>query len=341
MNIQEYMDKYILFATQSIELAVKLVNTNDLRSVCVVDDEFNLVGTITDGDIRRGFLSGLNVSDRCGIIANENCIRAEIGSEGNLFAQFKIHHRLIPVVKNGRLIDLKMSNRSQVKIKTALVMAGGFGKRMGQLTHDTPKPMLPLNGKPMLEWIINSLKSQHIEKIIISVFYKSEQIKEYFGDGRKFGVSIEYLEENSPLGTGGCLALLENPQDMIVLNGDIISNINFQNFASFCVELNADAGLVVKRHEIQNPFGVVEAEGFLLKDFKEKPIYSSSVAAGIYYLGRQCFEDLEIKKMDMPDFLLEQQISGKKIVVYPYEENYWIDVGVPNAIKQASAMLED
>ncbi|MDA7455163.1 sugar phosphate nucleotidyltransferase [Planktomarina temperata] len=341
MNIRKYLDLYILFSSQSIELAIKLVNTNDLRSVCVVDAEFNLIGTITDGDIRRGFLSGLGISDSCSMIANTNCIKAEQGEERELFFRNKITLRMIPVVKNGQLIDLKMLKNRRENVKAALVMAGGFGKRMGQLTNDTPKPMLYLNEKPMLEWIINSLKSQGINKIFISVFYKSEQIKEYFDDGRKFDVSIEYLEESTPLGTGGCLALLKQPQDLIVLNGDIISHINFQNFASFCNELNADAGLVVKRHEIRNPFGVVEADGFELTDFKEKPVYSSSIAAGIYYIRKQCLENLDLLKIDMPDFLLEQRIQGKKIVVYPYEENYWIDVGVPTAIKQASVMLKD
>ena len=340
MNIKEYLNKYIIISEEPIGLAVRLVNTNDLRSVCVVDAEFNLVGTITDGDIRQGFLSGLSLSDSCGSIANASCFKEVQGEEVKLSRQNSNNHRLIPIVNGNYLVDLKMSKDGQLNVKTALIMAGGFGKRMGRLTTDTPKPMLPLNGKPILERIIWSLKSQNIEKILISVFFKSDKIKEYFGDGQNFGVSIKYLEEKSPMGTGGCLALLDKPQDLIVLNGDVITNLNFQNFAAFCHKLNADAGMVVKKHYIQNPFGVVEYDGFTLRNFQEKPIYRSVIATGIYYIREKCLENLNPKKRDMPDFLLEQKMDGKKIVIYPYEENYWIDVGHPNALKQASSLLE-
>lgn len=339
MNLDNYINVYIVFSDVPLSIALRALNTNSVRTVCIIDRCFNLVGTITDGDIRKAFLNGCNLDDPCGEYANTDCYFEKIGNKASLESPIVTNFRLVPLVENGKVVSLKLNHPRVKNVSTALVMAGGFGRRMGELTRSVPKPMLMIKNKPILELIITSLKSQSIDKIFISIHYLSDKIKEYFKDGREYGVDIEYLEEERPLGTGGCLSLIKDPCNLVILNGDVLSNLNYQNFVGFCSERNSVAGLVIRNYALQHPFGLVKTNGFNLLGFEEKPLYRSSINAGIYYISKSIFDLIPQGKFDMPDLLTRIKETGGKVVVYPYEDDFWIDIGNPLALQDAENIL--
>lgn len=345
ISITKKLD-FILQESQSIFDAISLINSSPYLIAVVVDSKNRVVGTITDGDIRRGLISGLSISESCNTIMNKDPI---VSIEGDSLDQRKsilkanhinqlpitnIDKEIIGLVYHGELITNTICENQM------LIMAGGFGKRMQSLTEDTPKPMLLLGDKPILEHIILKAKSYGFRNFLISTHYLSEKIIDYFGNGDRLDVSIDYLQEEKPLGTGGAISLIKESIEtpLVITNGDLLIDINYRNLLDFHNQNNADATMAVRKHIIENPFGVVETEGFEIKSITEKPIYESNINAGIYVINNRIKDYIQPKEyIDMPDLFqrLIESKEGFRLLGYPLHEE-WLDIGKPSDLSKAN-----
>jgi NDP-sugar pyrophosphorylase family protein len=219
------------------------------------------------------------------------------------------------------------------------LMAGGFGKRLHPLTLQTPKPLLKVGNKPILEMILESFIEAGFHNFYISTFYEAEQLKNHFGDGDKWNVSINYIDENHPLGTAGSLGLL--PPDLpdhplIMMNGDLLTRVDYAKLLQYHDESKGDATICVREYDFQVPFGVVKGNGIKVEEIQEKPIYSFFVNAGIYVLEPDFYKNLgNADYLDMPDLLQHRLADGAVINMYPIHE-YWLDIGRMEDFKQAN-----
>jgi NDP-sugar pyrophosphorylase family protein len=240
----------------------------------------------------------------------------------------------IPVVdRNGKFIDLKAFEHIIKKNKLenpVVIMAGGFGKRLLPLTKNTPKPMLKVGATPILESIIKRFKDYGFYKFFISTHYKAEVIKEYLGSGSKWNVNIEYIEENQPLGTAGALSLLPddlNDIPVVIMNGDLITEINFESLIMHHIESGDEVTVSVVEYDMEVPYGVIKIENNKVKDLEEKPVHKFFVNAGIYVLNANVISELEKNAhIDMTQLLNRRILEKKTINIFPLYEN-WIDIG--------------
>ena len=220
----------------------------------------------------------------------------------------------------------------------AVILCAGRGTRLGDLTKDLPKPMVPINGKPLLEYTIQYLSVQGFKEIAINLYHKPEKVKEYFGDGNRFDVRIDYLREQSPLGTAGALGFLKpHPStSFVVSNGDVITDVRYGELLDFHIRHNATATMAVRQHEWQHPFGVVQTEGVDIVGFEEKPIARSHINAGVYALAPEALSELSTDEhCDMPTLFERLHAKSKRTVAYPMHEP-WLDVGRPDDLNSAN-----
>ncbi len=328
----------ILSHSESAEEALKIINTAELKFALVVDDNNKLIGTITDGDIRRFLLDGHKINSNAALAMNSNPITGnqnnsvielnELMQKNSIFA--------IPILDSeSRIIDIEIFNSDTVSQKVShqnpvFLMAGGFGTRLQPLTDDIPKPMLQVGGKPLLEIILKNFIDHGFVNFYISVQYLPETIMDYFKDGQDFGVSIKYIREEQPLGTGGALGLLPEEalgSPIIVMNGDILTSVDFQNLLLFHNNHDGVATMCVRDYEFQVPFGVIEGEGSKINHMNEKPIHSWQVNAGIYVINSEIIDSItKNKKVDMTDILSDQIYEGRSVHMFPIHE-YWLDIG--------------
>jgi len=329
------LDAVRVSPTRSIEDAMKQLDRAGTGALVLCEEEsgaFN--GLLTDGDIRRGFLRGLTLEDACSkvatrkpFLANEKQSPAEML---RLMNSADIHH--LPLVgDNGRALGLVL--RQDIALDapeqmSAVIMAGGRGTRLMPLTMDTPKPMLPVGDRPLIERTIEQLRRAGIRRVNITTHHLSEKISEHFRDGSEFGVELTYVNEDHPLGTAGGLSFLSGKTGpILVMNGDILTSVRFRELLAFHRENRADLTVGVRVHEVDVPYGVVECEGAQVKDVREKPKIRLLVNAGVYMLepfvsyfipnGRRC---------DMPDLIKSLLECGRKVVSFPIME-YWLDIG--------------
>jgi dTDP-glucose pyrophosphorylase/predicted transcriptional regulator len=319
----------------TIQQAIFSLERSSMQIVLVVTEGNKLVGTVTDGDVRRAFLKGFGMESSIENALNRNplVVPPEIGRE--LILQLMHANRIhqLPVVDaDGVVLGLHVWDSILVSDSLEnimVIMAGGKGTRLHPLTESCPKPMLEVGGKPMLEHIIERAKSDGFQNFVISVHYLGEMIEKYFGDGNKIGVNIEYLREDSPLGTAGSLSMLKSqPQKpFIVTNGDVLAGIHYKEMLDFHLLHNATATMAVRQHEMQNQFGVVNTRGIEIEGFEEKPIYRSHINAGIYALNPEALTLLEERQhCNMPSLFERIKMSGGRAIVYPIHEP-WLDVG--------------
>lgn len=329
--------------------AMRVINSSAAHIALVVDNQRRLLGTITDGDIRRGMLNGKSLELPVQHLMNRQFRYVRIGEDQEAVREM-MHRDLlqqIPVLDDkGRVVDLLLLQNilQQPKVVNAVViMAGGKGTRLRPYTENCPKPMLEVDGKPMLEILLEQCIRSGFCKFYLSVNYLKEQIFDYFQDGSHWGVSIEYLVENEPLGTAGSLQLL--PADLkdpfLVMNGDILTRLNPSHLLRFHYEHGAAATLCVREHTTTLPFGVVETKGVELVGFEEKPSFQKLVNAGVYVIDPQLLSLLPHRQStDMPTLLFNAQQSGHRVTVCPIHE-YWIDVGRPETLNEAHSTWEN
>ena len=320
-----------------IKIAIERLNKVGIKIALVLDENYRLLGTISDGDFRRGMLSGLTLEDSVEKIMNKNPRTVNEGTSRleilKLMNDTKILQ--IPIVdRNNSVIGLHLWDDISAQAKYSnimVIMAGGKGSRLHPQTENRPKPMLLVAGIPILEHIIQRARSQGFNHFIIAINYLGQIIEDYFKDGHKFGVKIEYLHEDVPLGTAGALSLLSHKQDnaFIVTNGDVITDINYSDFLEYHTVQNAAATVAVHTHEFQIPYGVVQINGLEVESYEEKPIVSSLINAGVYALDPDILDLItEPKFRDMPELLDISRDLKKKVIVYPLHES-WIDIGRP------------
>ena len=320
-----------------IKVAIERLNKVGIKIALVLDDDYRLLGTISDGDFRRGILSGLSLEDTVEKIMNKNprTVSEDAGRLEILKVMTDTRIFQIPIIdKNSFVVGLHLWDDISVQAKYSnvmVIMAGGKGSRLHPQTENRPKPMLLVAGIPILEHIIKRARSQGFNHFIIAINYLGEIIEKYFKDGQKFGVKIEYLHEDVPLGTAGALSLLSSKPEraFIVTNGDVITDINYSDFLEYHTAQNAAATVAVHTYEFQIPYGVVQINGLEVESYEEKPIISSLINAGVYALEPDILDYIkEPRYRDMPEILEISRDLKKKVIVYPLHES-WIDIGRP------------
>ena len=324
----------------TLEEVLKTLDINGNGVLPLVDKENHLVGIITDGDIRRGILNKKSVLQMVNF--SPKSISSTL-SEDEIENELKnMRKRHLPIVdEDKKLVDILILDDIELKRNknSVVIMAGGLGSRLGELTKYQPKPMLRVGEKPLLENMIEILRDQGFYDFYISVNYKANIIKEYFGDGSNFGVQIKYLEEDERLGTAGALSLIEEnlKHPFFVINGDIITTQNFNNIKRFHNKKSATATMCVKNHTITNPYGVIKTQDDKIVRFEEKPEYNSLINAGIYLLNPEILEIIPNNRYyDMPE-LFESLMSTKKNIVAYELKSYWIDIGHAIDYERANA----
>jgi NDP-sugar pyrophosphorylase family protein len=320
-----------------------------MQIVLAVSDGYKLEGTLTDGDIRRAFLKGHNLESAIDAVIHRNplVVPPEIGRDLvlQLMKINKIHQ--LPIVSpEGELVGLHVWDSiiaPDAIENMMIIMAGGKGTRLRPHTENCPKPMLEVGGKPMLEHIIERAIADGFKNFVISLHYLGHMIEEYFGNGSSYGINIEYLKEKSPLGTAGCLSLLPQLPNLplIVTNGDVLTDIHYNEFLEFHNRHEATATMAVRQHEIQNQFGVIKTKGVEIEGFEEKPVYRSHVNAGIYVLNPNSLKYLEYEMhCDMPMLFERIKLNAGRTIVYPMHEP-WLDVGRPDDLNIARKTFVD
>lgn len=328
----------------TIHEALSLLDETALRILLVVDNEQKLQGTITDGDIRRGLLTGLTIEDGVSSIIFDNPTVGfvnESNSEIVKKATSKKLHQIPIVDAEFRVVGLKEIDeliRSEIKPNKVIIMAGGLGTRLHPLTKDIPKPLLKVGDKPILETIVSRLASYGFINVVMCVNYKAKMIQDYFGDGSNFGVNIEYILEKERMGTAGALSLLTaKPEEpFFVMNGDILTNINFENLLDYHQSNQAKATMCVRDYNFHVPYGVVKVEGNQIKSIEEKPEFKFFVSAGIYMLSPETIKYLPKNEyFDMPELFEKLILKNQPTISFPIHE-YWLDIGQVQEFEQAN-----
>ncbi|AUS85406.1 alcohol dehydrogenase [Lysinibacillus sp. YS11] len=328
------MEKIIVNQKQTLLDTMRIIDKSSLQFAVVVDEEQRLLGTVTDGDIRRGILRGEGLEVPITSIMNATPISLKFGQKTYKYKQFMHLKKLkqLPIVdESNKIVDVLFMDKLNVspnKNKVVL-MLGGLGTRLRPLTNDIPKPMLKIGNKPILENIIEGFKQYGYTNFIFSVNYRKEVIQNYFQNGEAFDVQIEYIEEEKRMGTAGALSLLKHrlKEPFFVMNGDLLTQINFEQLMDFHIEQQSIATMCVREYEFQIPYGVIETLDTQLVSIKEKPLHRSFVNAGIYVLSPETLNYIPSDEFyDMPT-LFEKLIDiEKKTSVFPIHE-YWIDIG--------------
>ena len=346
LNTNQSWSRALIGPSATLQEAAQNLSESALRIALVVDQAQNrLLGTLSDGDIRRGLLRGLSLASTVAEVMNPSPLVVPEGMSADLVRQImganKIH-QVPEVTADGRVVELHTWEDFETTVvvdSLMVIMAGGKGTRLRPHTEDCPKPMLPVHGKPMLLHIIERARAEGFSRFVVSLNYLGHMIEGYFGDGKAFGVQIDYLRETTPLGTAGALSLFDPPPDLpfVVTNGDVLTDIRYADLLEFHNRYAADATMAVRLHEWQHPFGVVDTDGLRIVGFEEKPIARSHINAGVYAISPHALTQL-VKggACDMPQLFERLKESGGRIIAYPMHEP-WLDVGRPDDLHAANA----
>ena len=327
----------------TIRQAINILDQVAIKIVLVINDEYKLEGTISDGDIRRGLLRGLDLSSSIESIVYHNPLVVTSDIDSSTVRQLMLVNKIqqIPVVDNqNHVIGLHLWEEiiiPPLRSNLMVIMAGGKGTRLLPHTENCPKPMLPISGKPMLEHIIERAKSEGFSQFVLAIHYLGHIVEDYFGNGDRLQVQIDYLKEQSPLGTAGALSILDSSPEapFVVTNGDVLTDIHYGELLDFHIRHNATATMAVRLHEWQHPYGVVQTKGVDIIGFEEKPIHRSHINAGVYALNPEALNVLEkAARCDMPTLFERLQANNKRIAAYPIHEP-WLDVGRPDDLSRA------
>lgn len=327
----------------TVREAAACIDRNARGITLVVDRQRRLLATITDGDVRRGLLAGVGLDEPVTVLVQRKQgtryarpVTAPAGIPRTALVNLMKAHgiRHVPLVDHeNRVVEMAVLEDllSDDLPMRAVIMAGGFGTRLRPLTDRVPKPMLPVGDKPLLEWILRSLRGAGIRKVSITTHYRSEQITDYFGDGSAFDIDLNYVVEEHPLGTAGALRLLDPPDEpVLVINGDILTRVDVRAMLDFHREHEADLTVAVRPYEHRVPFGVVECDGPRVSRLTEKPLRTYLVSAGIYLLDPSVWDLIPAgRRVDMPELIQASVEAGRNVVSFPVVE-YWRDIGQPH-----------
>lgn len=334
------LSKICVPVTTTLREVMTKIDLNSKGIALVVDDERHLLFTVTDGDLRRAVLHRLDLditvadwAQRRPEQGNRSPLTMPIGTPLTvLIERMRAEDfRHIPLLDDeGRIHDLAILSdlvADEIDL-SAVIMAGGFGTRLRPLTDDVPKPMLPIGKQPLMERIINQLKAAGIRRANITTHYKPEKIQDYFGNGHEFGIELSYVNEDRPLGTAGALGLMEPPTDtFLVINGDILTKVDFRAMLDFHRDNHADLTVAVRQYEMQVPYGVLECDGSQVRRLREKPKFDFLVNAGIYLLEPKVYNFISPgESFNMTDLIQRLLDVGHNVASFPIHE-YWLDIG--------------
>ena len=343
---EEELQKITIKRDTKFSEALKVINKGGYQIALVINTDGEFEGVIADSDIRKALIKGYELDNPVTKIMNSSpIILSPKSSESDATSiMLEKHFFHVPVINSeGRIVGLHVAEQygtNLVRENTFVVMAGGRGKRLRPLTDKIPKPMLPIQGKPILEKILEKARSEGFINIVISVGYLSEQIIDYFGNGKKFGLNIEYIYEDRPLGTAGALKNLSSNKVssfIFITNADIITDLSYGEMLDQAMRNKVDGLMATRIHEWQNPFGVVKTDGMKISSIVEKPTYQSQVNAGMYVLSKKMLKFIEKDTYyDMPDLFTDALQEKLNLETYPIHEA-WLDIGRPSDYEEASS----
>ncbi|CAN2170718.1 GCD1 Nucleoside-diphosphate-sugar pyrophosphorylase involved in lipopolysaccharide biosynthesis/translation initiation factor 2B, gamma/epsilon subunits (eIF-2Bgamma/eIF-2Bepsilon) [Candidatus Nanopelagicaceae bacterium] len=337
----------ILSPEASVRSAIEKLESTGFQIILIADKELRLLGTVTDGDIRRALMSHLDLDAQVENVMHKNV--TVIGNSSNRLEALNLMKKnkvlQVPIIdEHGILVGLHLWDESETLLtrpNAMVIMAGGRGTRLLPHTIETPKPMLQVGGKPILEHIIKRARNQGISRIIISLNYLGEVIENYFQDGSNFGVSITYIREINPLGTAGALSLCmdEFNEPILVTNGDVLTDISYTSIIDFHITNQARATMAIRQYELQNPYGVVTISGDSISGYVEKPISKSFINAGVYVVDPVCLSELEYGAYcDMPTLFSILREKKHRVIAFPIHEP-WLDIGRPVDLQDANMKI--
>ncbi len=340
--------KVVVGPEATLEETMRVIDRGAERIALVADAQDRLLGVVTDGDMRRALLRHLPLETPVTEVMNREPVTADINDDREERRRLMDARRLyqLPIVtRDGRLVGmdtLRDLMERPVHDNLVVLMAGGLGTRLGPLTKRAPKPLLKVGPRPILETILTSIAGCGFRRFRISVNYRAEMIERHFGDGSRFGVEIAYLREDRRLGTAGPLSLIDEPLDrpVLVMNGDILTRVNFEALLAFHEERGGRATMCVREYGYQVPFGTVSVEGDRALEIAEKPVQQFFINAGIYVLEPEVVARVPKNRYyDMPDLLQSLIEEGEKLAVFPIHE-YWHDIGRPEDFDRAQIDFE-
>ena len=341
MNIQEYT----IHESANVLEALEKLNTNPSYTLFVVDSKGKAIGSLTDGDIRRGFIQGLTLDSPVTSFCHQPfrflCKDKQSPQYIQKLKKQNIH--LLPFLSEEgnitHVVDLQ--HIQNLLPLDAVFMAGGRGERLRPLTDSVPKPLLPLGGKPIIAYNMERIRQYGISKLHLAIRYLGEQIKEYFGNGEAYGLDISYIEETTPLGTIGAASLVPGftHEHVLVMNSDLFTNIDLEEFYFHSVENDSDISVATIPYNVSVPYAVMQTNGNRISDFQEKPTYTYMANAGIYLIKKSILESLpKNTRIDATELLQQMLAQGKKITYFPII-GYWIDIGKPEDYKKAQEFV--
>lgn len=346
--MREWQDILVRPDTSILE-ALRVIDAGAMRLALVVDEERRLIGIVADGDIRRALLKNIELKNPVLSVMNvePTTVRETSTREQRIaLMQRKGLHQLPVVDSQGRLVALETIDEifaPPARENCVVLMAGGVGSRLQPLTNDCPKPLLRIAEKPLLEIILEAFVAQGFRRFYFSVNYRADMIKSHFGDGGNWGVDVRYLEETSSLGTAGSLSLIPDPVEapLIVMNGDIMTRVDFGRLLDFHSSQQAEATMCVREYQHMVPYGVVRTENQWLRDIDEKPTLKCFISAGMYVLGAEVVRGLSAgQPVDMPAVFSGILRRGGKTAVFPLHE-YWLDIGRLEDFEKANRDFRD
>ena len=341
-------EKHIISTKENVRSALMRLDELSIDAVLFVVEDNRLIGAITDGDIRRGFISGLGFEDPITLFMNPSprYIRENEISVEQLAVYRSQFIEIIPIIdKDGIVLDVvNFRFQSTILPIDAVIMAGGRGRRLMPLTENTPKPLLTVGHKPIIEYNIDRLMKVGVKNITLSINYLGEQLINYFQDGRERGIKIDYIKENKPLGTIGSVLLKDgfNHEDVLVMNSDLLTNIDFTDFYKNYKNSGADMAVAAVSYVINVPYGVLESDSNnRVTSLKEKPNYTYFSNAGIYMINRRLFSMIpEGTFFDVTDLMKKVIDLGYKLIMYPIN-CYWLDIGKHEDYKKAQEDIKN
>jgi dTDP-glucose pyrophosphorylase len=338
--------KTLLLLESTLEQAIINLNETSLQIVLVVSPDGRLLGTVTDGDIRRGLMSGFDMSSSIETIMHrESLVVPSALSRDMVLKVMQVNqiHQIPIVDEDKRVLGLHLWDEIIAPVQRPnlmVIMAGGQGTRLRPHTENCPKPLLLVGGKPMLEHIIIGAKAEGFQRFMLTIQYLGHMIEEYCGDGSRWNVQIDYLREESPMGTAGAISLLSPRPELpfVVSNADVLTDIRYGDMLDYHCCHGASATMAIRIHEWQHPFGVVHTKGVDIMGFEEKPVVRNHINAGVYVLEPDVLNALEVgEHCDMPTLFNRLQEKSERTIVYPTHEN-WMDLG---QMEDYSALIDE
>ena len=331
---KNYLKKIIIQENSTILDAIKNLNTSELKIVLIINKNKKFIGVVNDGDIRRAFSSGYNVKSLIRDIVNRKPFFVKSALDLNTFSLKELNaFSHIPIIKNNKIYGLYVQNINFNITKKnnndhIVIMAGGYGKRLGALTKKCPKALLKFNKKPLLQHILESVKKNNFSNIQISVFFLKKMIKNFIYNNNSFSLKIKFIEEKSAMGTVGSIRLIKKiSSNFIVMNCDVISDINLSEFMKFHKTKKSLLTIATKQFQYKNPYGVIVSRNNKFVSFKEKPEIDFSINAGIYAFNKKVITIMnKLNINNIEDLVMILKNKKYKIFTYPLIEN-WHDFG--------------